>query len=234
MRKRNEGYVLIYVLVVMVVMGLVATGALTVSLNNYRAQQAAGQRMQELYEAEGIAEQLVAEISVQSGELLFVQKNSEGVPLLDEEGKPILDPINLSECDDASDVNRSTLIAAADDFVSKIESLSEGKKTVDLIESDNPEAMEETWQLETVKAEFETYSGTTSTHTIILPFSLITESTKENARVEAQLEITIELSLATEKKPSEENIEETWLNGALAKVIKVEYESYEISTGVGA
>lgn len=63
MKKHNEGYVLIYVLVVMVVMGLVATGVLTVSLNNYRSQQAAGQRMQELYEAEGLAEQLVAELS---------------------------------------------------------------------------------------------------------------------------------------------------------------------------
>ena len=63
MRKHNEGYVLIYVLVVMVVMGLVATGVLTVSLNNYRAQQAAGQRMQELYEAEGIAEMVTATLN---------------------------------------------------------------------------------------------------------------------------------------------------------------------------
>ena len=71
MKKNNEGYVMIYVLVVMVLLALVATGVLGVSLNNYKAQQAVGQQMQELYTAEGAAEQAVAEIGVQSGDLVL-------------------------------------------------------------------------------------------------------------------------------------------------------------------
>ncbi len=71
MKKHSEGYVMIYVLVVMVLLALVATGVLSVSLNNLKAQKAAGDRMQELYTAEGIAEQITAEISGQTTEAFF-------------------------------------------------------------------------------------------------------------------------------------------------------------------
>ena len=62
MRKRDEGYALAFVLVVVVVICLVAVSMMTVSLRNLEAQTASVERMKDKYEAQGIVEQIVSSI----------------------------------------------------------------------------------------------------------------------------------------------------------------------------
>lgn len=62
MRKRNEGYSLVLVLVVLVVICLVATFILSFSLSNLKNQQASVERMQDRYAAAGEIEKIVAEL----------------------------------------------------------------------------------------------------------------------------------------------------------------------------
>lgn len=63
MKRNDEGYVLILVLVVMIVLSLVAASVLTVSLRNLQNQQASLERMQDKYTAQGRIEQKVSEIT---------------------------------------------------------------------------------------------------------------------------------------------------------------------------
>lgn len=63
MKKRDEGYVLPLVLVVMVVLCLVAVSVMSFALNNYKSQQASVQRMQDQYAAQGEIEKVVAKIA---------------------------------------------------------------------------------------------------------------------------------------------------------------------------
>lgn len=62
MKKRDEGYALAFVLVVVVVICLVAVSMMTVSLRNLEAQTASVERMKDKYEAQGIVEQIVSSI----------------------------------------------------------------------------------------------------------------------------------------------------------------------------
>ncbi len=59
---RNEGYVLVYALIVAAVLTAVVLGVFSVSLNNLKAQQAMVDDMKARYEAEGYLEMVVAEI----------------------------------------------------------------------------------------------------------------------------------------------------------------------------
>ena len=65
MRKRDEGYALAFVLVVVVVICLVAVSMMTVSLRNLEAQTASVERMKDKYEAQGIVEQIVSSIDLE-------------------------------------------------------------------------------------------------------------------------------------------------------------------------
>lgn len=60
MKKHDEGYVLAYVTVVLLLFCLIATMILTGSMKNLTAQQDTIQRMQDRYAAEGMIQQVVA------------------------------------------------------------------------------------------------------------------------------------------------------------------------------
>lgn len=57
MKRRDEGYILIYVLVVVVVLCAIVTGVCTVALRNLQTQERSIQRTRALYEAEGAIEE---------------------------------------------------------------------------------------------------------------------------------------------------------------------------------
>lgn len=59
MKKHDEGYALVLVLVVMIVLSLVAATVLTFSLRNLQNQQKSIQRMEDKYAAQGIIESCV-------------------------------------------------------------------------------------------------------------------------------------------------------------------------------
>lgn len=62
MKKHDEGYVLAFVMVVIVVLCLVAVSLMSISLRNLEAQNASIQRMEHKYAAMGVVEQVVAAI----------------------------------------------------------------------------------------------------------------------------------------------------------------------------
>ena len=67
MKKRNEdGYVLVYVLIVIFVVCSISVALMSYSLNTIRTQENMVQRMQDKYEAMGEIERVVAEISTRS------------------------------------------------------------------------------------------------------------------------------------------------------------------------
>lgn len=62
MKKRDEGYVLAFVLIVIAVICLVAVSMMNVSLRNIQAQKASIERMEEKYSAQGEAEKVISSI----------------------------------------------------------------------------------------------------------------------------------------------------------------------------
>ena len=62
MLKRNEGYALSYVLVVLLVLCGIAIAVMSISLNNLKNQQASIDRMVDKYAAQGMVEQVVAQL----------------------------------------------------------------------------------------------------------------------------------------------------------------------------
>lgn len=63
MKKHDEGYVLAYVTVVLLLFCLIATMILTGAMKNMTAQQDTIQRMKDRYAAEGMIQQVIAQIS---------------------------------------------------------------------------------------------------------------------------------------------------------------------------
>lgn len=66
MKKREDGYILLYVLIVIVLLCLVATSICTIALRNFQAQQASVARTRQLYTAEGQVERFVAAVRAKS------------------------------------------------------------------------------------------------------------------------------------------------------------------------
>lgn len=62
MRKRDGGYALIYVVVVILLLCALVTIVCSVSLRNMKAQYASLERTQDLYMAEGLAEQFAGQV----------------------------------------------------------------------------------------------------------------------------------------------------------------------------
>ena len=62
MLKRNEGYALSYVLVVLLVLCIIAISVMSAPLRNLQMQQASIARMQDKYAAQGMIEQVVAQL----------------------------------------------------------------------------------------------------------------------------------------------------------------------------
>lgn len=63
MRKNNDGYVLPFVLVVMIVLTIIATSLMTAALRNLQSQQKFTERMVDKYQAEGEIEKIVAQLA---------------------------------------------------------------------------------------------------------------------------------------------------------------------------
>lgn len=63
MKKNNDGYVLPFVLVVMIVLTIISTSLMTAALRNLQSQQKFTERMVDKYEAEGEIEKIVAQLS---------------------------------------------------------------------------------------------------------------------------------------------------------------------------
>ena len=82
MKKHNEGYTLVLVMLVLVVLCLLAGFILTTALRNLEAQQSAAQQVQDRYAAQGELEKIVAQYQ-QEGKL---PENTEE----DEDGCPVL------------------------------------------------------------------------------------------------------------------------------------------------
>lgn len=66
MKKHDEGYILAYVTVVLLIFCLVATTILTGALHNLQNQQNTIARMQDQYAAEGMIEKVVAQLGTYS------------------------------------------------------------------------------------------------------------------------------------------------------------------------
>ena len=64
MKKHDEGYVLAYVTVVLLLFSLIATMILTGAMKNMTAQQDTIQRMKDRYAAEGMIQQVIAQIQI--------------------------------------------------------------------------------------------------------------------------------------------------------------------------
>lgn len=62
--KKNDGYVIIYVVFVIIFLCIVAVGTCTSALNNLKTQHAVVEQMQDRYTAEGNIEQFMAEVCV--------------------------------------------------------------------------------------------------------------------------------------------------------------------------
>ena len=77
MKKHDEGYVLAYVTVILLLFCLIATGILTGAMKNMTNQQDTIQRMKDRYAAEGMIQQVIANGFKVSGALEdFVSCNS--------------------------------------------------------------------------------------------------------------------------------------------------------------
>lgn len=89
MKKHDEGYALVLVLVVMVAVCLAAVSIMSISVSNLQDQQASVTRMQEKYEAQGKIEQVLALVEAafsgqtdwEAGSLSEVCDSVEGVEL---------------------------------------------------------------------------------------------------------------------------------------------------------
>lgn len=211
MKKHTEGYVMIYVLVVMVLLALVATGVLSVSLNNLKAQKAAGDRMQELYTAEGVAEQIFSElkgcstgqIGLDSSDIAAVEAEMEADGLSDEE----------------KELNRSYYL---DNYLLH--------KTFQIFEENGLQAIKARWNvgtnsLQIVIATHE--DGSIQYDAVGNPFYFISFSVQE-----AETQIDTELRVTLKKEwQSAESAEDDLLT---ISTDTVNYLSYEIKTGVAA
>ena len=81
MRKHDEGYALVLVLVVLIVLSLLSAAVLTDSLKNLQAQENAVQRMADSYKAEGEIQKLVAQMKAQ-GQFLALDTEPVAIKVL--------------------------------------------------------------------------------------------------------------------------------------------------------
>lgn len=103
MRKRDEGYVLPYVMVIMLVLAIVASSIMAISLKSLKAQQSSIQRMQDQYTAAGEIEKVVALLSQEKDSFTAMEENilvGTGVSLGDR-GTPDDDTDDITIATDA-------------------------------------------------------------------------------------------------------------------------------------
>lgn len=74
--KKNDGYVMVYVLIVFTILSFVAVSICTMAVKNLQAQKATINRMEARYEAEGYLQEFMAETELlSSGETVFTSLN---------------------------------------------------------------------------------------------------------------------------------------------------------------
>lgn len=98
MRKHNEGYALVLVLVTMVVLSLVSVALMSVGLRNLKSQQAVGERMVDKYAAQGQIEIILAKLT-QTVEKEITQnaqlpENGDSGEMTEEESQDLKDRLN--------------------------------------------------------------------------------------------------------------------------------------------
>ena len=108
MKKHDEGYVMILVLVVMIVMGLVTASILTFSLRNLQNQQLSIERMADKYAAQGMIEEYF-EKSKQNGGITIKESTIEGEENEEEYLKAT--PAENSKSDEAGDFVEAVIVA---------------------------------------------------------------------------------------------------------------------------
>lgn len=87
--KKKDGYVIIYVVFVVLFLCIVAVGSCTSALNNLKIQNASIHQMQDRYKAEGDIEQYMAEVCVagekvnSNGHLYLTAADAKGYAKLD-------------------------------------------------------------------------------------------------------------------------------------------------------
>ena len=113
MRKHDEGYALVFVLVVVVVLSVIAIALMTGALKNLQAQSSSIERMEDKYVAEGMIEVVVTTLNVE------LSKYNPGFTVLSSE--------SIAEC-------RSEIASAVDDYLqrakNKIPDLNENQPTL--------------------------------------------------------------------------------------------------------
>lgn len=62
MMKRNEGYTLAYVVIVLAILAIIAMATMSLALFPQRSQQLTLERMQNKYEAQGLVEQVIGQL----------------------------------------------------------------------------------------------------------------------------------------------------------------------------
>lgn len=230
MKKNQDGYILIYVLVIILVMGAVTAGVMSASIRNLHAQKVYGQQMQELYEAEGIAEQLVAEIGAQSGTLLFTEMGPDDLPVTDEEGHIVYNSINITSYSNEQTLklDRNVLIATANALASKIEELKDAEMTIELVEDETISVPDgSTRRIATIGARFPDPLSVSKDYYCTLPFHIVVHA--DDTKIEMELAVAFKLSVLNRQ---DEDKGEFWVDGGTGSVNGWSYTSYEIGTGV--
>ena len=91
MKKHDEGYALVLVLVVMLVLCLVATSVLTIALNNLKKQETSVARMKAKYEAQGKIEEFYARVQSEIYRQMYVLEYA------DEENEGVIHPATIAK-----------------------------------------------------------------------------------------------------------------------------------------
>ena len=148
MFKRNDGYALSYVLVVLLVLCIIAVSVMSAPLRNLQMQQASIARMQEKYAAQGMIEQVVAQLEHADAEL-----SADTI-------------CNLAEGIEDNGDSSYTITAETDNCtVTAVIQLNENRSLIPPVggdESDDPEGSEG----EETETQFDSYTVSYESYTI--------------------------------------------------------------------
>ena len=172
MRKNNDGYVIIYVVFVVLFLCIVAVGTCTVAVSNLKTQASYTEQLQDKYEAEGAIEKFMAEVctagSVSATEAArndamaeakkqFVNK-AQGLATADDDNKIIILEVNekLAEWEDDG-ITGDNIYVCRMKLRSGAENINAGvefKVKITTVENTEEEYDEETGETETVTVSY--------------------------------------------------------------------------------
>ena len=113
MKKHNEGYTLVLVMLVLVVLCLLAGFILTTALRNLEAQQSAAQQIQDRYAAQGELEKIVAQYQQDETFLEGNETDADGYPVLTVTAGSVQITCVIQKADDGEIIYRSYEISLA-------------------------------------------------------------------------------------------------------------------------